>query len=78
MPLRTAKSPFSVKVKDEGVTTWVKPTLVAEVRFSEWIKAGEMRHPGLPRAKSGQAGQGCCAGTGNAARLGHLPGAALG
>jgi bifunctional non-homologous end joining protein LigD len=45
IPLKTAKSPFSAKVKDEAVTTWVKPSLVAEVRFTEWTKAGEMRHP---------------------------------
>jgi len=32
-------------VKDEAVTTWVKPKLVAEVRFTEWTSAGEMRHP---------------------------------
>jgi bifunctional non-homologous end joining protein LigD len=23
----------------------VKPTLVAEVKFAEWTKGGEMRHP---------------------------------
>jgi bifunctional non-homologous end joining protein LigD len=44
-PLRTDASPFKQRVKDEAATTWVKPTLVAEVRFSEWTKAGEMRHP---------------------------------
>jgi bifunctional non-homologous end joining protein LigD len=27
------------------VTTWVKPKLVAEVKFTEWTTAGEMRHP---------------------------------
>jgi bifunctional non-homologous end joining protein LigD len=43
--LRTSTSPFSVRVKDEVVTTWVKPKLVAEVRFTEWTAAGEMRHP---------------------------------
>ena len=43
--LRTSTSPFSVRVKDEAVTTWVKPKLVAEVRFTEWTAAGEMRHP---------------------------------
>jgi bifunctional non-homologous end joining protein LigD len=32
-------------VKDEAVTTWVKPKLVAEVKFTEWTSAGEMRHP---------------------------------
>jgi bifunctional non-homologous end joining protein LigD len=43
--LKTGKSPFAAKVKDEAVTTWVKPSLVAEVRFTEWTSSGEMRHP---------------------------------
>jgi len=43
--LKLAKSPFSTKVKDEAVTTWVKPSLVAEVKFTEWTSSGEMRHP---------------------------------
>jgi bifunctional non-homologous end joining protein LigD len=43
--LRTAKSPFPARVKDEGVTTWVKPSLVAEVKFAEWTSKGEMRQP---------------------------------
>ena len=43
--LKTAKSPFAAKVKDESVTTWVKPSLVAEVKFTEWTTKGEMRHP---------------------------------
>jgi bifunctional non-homologous end joining protein LigD len=43
--LETSKSPFGRKVKDEGVTTWVKPQLVAEVKFTEWTSSGEMRHP---------------------------------
>jgi bifunctional non-homologous end joining protein LigD len=43
--LKTAKSPFARKVKDEAVTTWVKPLLVAEVKFTEWTSSGEMRHP---------------------------------
>jgi bifunctional non-homologous end joining protein LigD len=43
--LKTAKSPFETKVKDEAVTTWVKPSLVAEVKFTEWTTSGEMRHP---------------------------------
>jgi bifunctional non-homologous end joining protein LigD len=44
-PLRTVKSPFTQRVKDESATTWVKPKLVAEVKFTEWTSAGEMRHP---------------------------------
>jgi bifunctional non-homologous end joining protein LigD len=43
--LRSAKSPFAAKVKDEAVTTWVKPSLVAELKFTEWTSSGEMRHP---------------------------------
>ena len=43
--LKTAKSPFGKKTKDEAVTTWVKPQLVAEVKFTEWTSSGEMRHP---------------------------------
>ena len=45
LPLMTPQSPFATSVKDEAVTTWVKPKLVAEVKFTEWTTAGEMRHP---------------------------------
>ena len=34
--LTAPKSPFPAKVKDEAATTWVKPSLVAEVKFAEW------------------------------------------
>src|SRR6185436_2371671 len=34
--LTAPKSPFPAKVKDEATTTWVKPVLVAEVKFAEW------------------------------------------
>jgi bifunctional non-homologous end joining protein LigD len=43
--LKTARSPFASKVKDEAVTTWVTPSLLAEVKFTEWTRSGEMRHP---------------------------------
>jgi bifunctional non-homologous end joining protein LigD len=43
--LEAAKSPFSAKVKDEGVTTWVEPSLVAEVKFAEWTSKSELRQP---------------------------------
>jgi bifunctional non-homologous end joining protein LigD len=42
-PLRTNAPPFKIHVKDDAATTWVKPKLVAEVKFAEWTKAGEMR-----------------------------------
>ena len=45
MRLKTDKSPFSTKVKDERVTTWVRPALVAEVKFAEWTSKGELRQP---------------------------------
>jgi bifunctional non-homologous end joining protein LigD len=44
-PLRTARKPVAAKVPDESNTTWVKPKLVAEVKFTEWTSSGEMRHP---------------------------------
>jgi len=43
--LKAAKSPFPKKVRGEAITTWVKPILVAEVKFTEWTNSGEMRHP---------------------------------
>jgi bifunctional non-homologous end joining protein LigD len=43
--LKTAKLPFPAKVKDEWVTTWVRPSLVAEVKFAEWTSKGELRQP---------------------------------
>lgn len=43
--LKTAKSPFPKRVRGEAVTTWVKPTVVVEVKFTEWTNSGEMRHP---------------------------------
>jgi bifunctional non-homologous end joining protein LigD len=45
LPLRMAKSPFKQRIKDEAVTTWIKPKLVAEIKFTEWTSGGEMRHP---------------------------------
>jgi bifunctional non-homologous end joining protein LigD len=37
--------PFTQKVKAEGDITWLKPSLVGEVKFTEWTADGEMRHP---------------------------------
>jgi bifunctional non-homologous end joining protein LigD len=45
MKLKAAKSPFPAEVKDESVTTWVRPSLVAEVKFAEWTRKGELRQP---------------------------------
>jgi bifunctional non-homologous end joining protein LigD len=43
--LKAAKSPFPSKVKDQATTTWVRPSLVAEVKFAEWTSKGELRQP---------------------------------
>lgn len=37
-------SPFAVGAKIEGRPTWVAPTLVAEVSFGDWTRAGHIRH----------------------------------
>ena len=45
-PLRGPQSPFSGKPpKTNEKPTWVKPRLVAEVKFTEWTKDGLMRQP---------------------------------
>lgn len=44
-PHRTSRKPFDERVKYEAQTTWVKPRLVGEVKFTEWTHKGEMRHP---------------------------------
>ena len=44
-PLFTDKKPVVAKVPNERSTTWIKPKLVAEVKFTEWTTGGEMRHP---------------------------------
>jgi bifunctional non-homologous end joining protein LigD len=45
LKLTVPKSPFPAKVKDEAATTWVKPSLVAEIKFAEWTGKGELRQP---------------------------------
>ena len=44
-PLRTGNRPFDQKVKYENETTWLVPKLVGEVKFTEWTRDGEVRHP---------------------------------
>jgi bifunctional non-homologous end joining protein LigD len=44
-PLVTKTKPIAAKVPNEASTVWVKPKLVAEVKFTEWTAGGEMRHP---------------------------------
>ena len=44
-PLEIASSPFDDRFKTAEVAHWVKPTLVAEVRFTEWTSDGLLRQP---------------------------------
>ncbi len=47
-------SPFGNSAATPGLAHWVKPTLVAEVSFSQWTSAGQIRHAvfhGLRRDK---------------------------
>ncbi len=39
-----ATSPFAADSKFAGQPQWVEPTLVAEVSFGEWTRAGRVRH----------------------------------
>jgi bifunctional non-homologous end joining protein LigD len=45
LKLRTTRKPVAQEVPDEAHTHWVRPRLVGEIRFTEWTKGGEMRHP---------------------------------
>ena len=45
VPLITTTKPVAEKVPDAANTTWIKPKLVGEVKFTEWTAKGEMRHP---------------------------------
>lgn len=44
-PLKTKDCPFIDKPKTNEPVRWVKPKLVAQVKFSEWTADGRMRHP---------------------------------
>jgi bifunctional non-homologous end joining protein LigD len=41
----TARSPFAEAVKTNEPAHWVRPDLVAQVRFTEWTAEAKLRHP---------------------------------
>jgi bifunctional non-homologous end joining protein LigD len=43
--LKAAKRPFAEEPPLNAETTWVKPKLVAEIKFSQWTKEGNLRLP---------------------------------
>jgi bifunctional non-homologous end joining protein LigD len=45
VPLETKTSPFRQKVPKNETPHWVKPKLVAQVRFTEWTSDGILRQP---------------------------------
>ncbi|MET4082837.1 bifunctional non-homologous end joining protein LigD [Pedobacter sp. UYP30] len=56
-PLTTKIKPIAEKVNKESSVTWVTPTLVCEVNFTEWTMDEHLRHPvfkGLRMDKSPQ------------------------
>lgn len=51
-PLITKQSPFTEAVKTNAPVTWVKPVLIAEIKFTEWTNDGKMRHPVFLRLRT--------------------------
>jgi bifunctional non-homologous end joining protein LigD len=43
--LKTNQSPFLQVPKTNEPVQWVKPNLVAQIKFSEWTADRRMRHP---------------------------------
>jgi bifunctional non-homologous end joining protein LigD len=44
-PLENKTSPFSAKLKTNQRPHWVRPELVAQIKFTEWTADGKLRHP---------------------------------
>ncbi len=44
-PLETTESPFRVRPRPNERAHWIRPELVAEVKFTEWTADGKLRHP---------------------------------
>jgi bifunctional non-homologous end joining protein LigD len=44
-PLETKECPFRERPKTNERPHWVKPALVAQIKFTEWTADGKLRHP---------------------------------
>jgi bifunctional non-homologous end joining protein LigD len=44
-PLEIAACPFTARPRTNQPPHWVKPTLVAQLKFTEWTDVGLLRHP---------------------------------
>jgi bifunctional non-homologous end joining protein LigD len=51
-PLKAAKNPFADDPELNSPTTWVRPELVAEVRFAGWTDDGHLRAPVFVRLRA--------------------------
>ena len=49
--LETKRHPFASKPEVEGEVVWLKPELVAEIRFAEWTPDGALRAPVFVRLR---------------------------
>ena len=56
--LETPKSPFAKKVPGKQIH-WLKPELVAEVKFAEWTQDGILRAPVFMRLRDDRAPEDC-------------------
>ena len=51
-PLIQSESPFAEKIITNNKVTWVKPTIICEVKFTEWTSDEKLRHPVFLRIRS--------------------------
>lgn len=58
VPLKRARKPFQQEVSGEKSTTWVRPSIICEVKFTEWTNDGRMRHPSFVGLRSDKAATG--------------------
>jgi len=58
-PIRRQKSPFEAGTPTGRGHSWVEPTLVCEVRYSEWTQDGGIRHPVFVGIKEGARPEDC-------------------
>ncbi len=58
-PLKTKASPFVDAPKTNEPVQWIKPKLVAEVKFSEWTADYRLRHPVFVGLREDKAPEDC-------------------
>ena len=44
-PRASAESPFAARIRTNEKAHWMRPELVAQVKFTEWTADGKLRHP---------------------------------